>query len=58
MGTFLPDFVGHILSLEAELVRLARARDRHPPDSGELGALDSPRLGGSQRAMAEWGTAR
>ena len=41
MSDFLPDITGEVLRLEAELVRLARERDRHPPDSAAFERLDA-----------------
>ena len=40
MPTFLPDIIGEVLRLEAELVLLARERDRHAPDSAAFERLD------------------
>lgn len=41
MSALLPDIIGEVLRLEAELVRLARERDRHAPDSAEFERLDA-----------------
>jgi len=40
MPTFLPDIIGEVLRLEAELVRLARERDHHAPNSPDFERLD------------------